>query len=148
MKKIAILFFSLTILGGVGVYSASATSVNISENVPSTGSVTLDDDDKVIAASSPELFDLVKKSEETNIEPRAAINYKNGRWVYYSDNHNPFNGYKEGYSSYIHRKEYHGAYATVGGSGQGWKYANANVWAKSKGAGKGTFVAKYDAPYN
>lgn len=148
MKRIVALLFSLAALGGLGVYSANATSVNISQDVPSTGSVTLDDNDKVITASSPELFELIKKSEENRIEPRAAINYENGRWVYYSENHNIFNGYKEGHSNYIHRKEFHGAYATVGGSGDGWVYAKSNVWAYSDGAGKGTFVAKYNAPYN
>lgn len=143
----------LGLIGGFSSYSVNATSLTLNVRTPSSGSVTLDNNDNVVSASSPVIYNLAKNAEDSTsnspgLQSRTAVNMANSRWVYYSDHHNYINGYKQGHSNYLHHKQRHGSYAKVGGSGDGWRYASAQKWSNSNGASKGTFVAKYDAPYN
>ncbi|MDN6968246.1 hypothetical protein FCS83_06705 [Oenococcus sp. UCMA 17063] len=152
--KIAPFALGLGLIAGASMYSANAVTINLNDKVPSAGGVTLDDSDKAVSASSPVIYDLAKKAEKNSTsllysQSKAAINYANSRWVYYSDNHNYFTGYKRGHSNYFHRTERHGSYAAVGNKNTGiWKYVDAGKWSYSSDSGIGTFVAKYDAPYN
>lgn len=150
--KVVPLILGLSLVGGVGAYSANAMSITLDDTAPNSGSVTLDDNDDVVSASSPILYNLAKNAESnatgtSKYQLKTAYHWRYSDWVVYSDHHNYINGYKQGHSNYLHHKVRHGSFATVGGSGDGWRYASAQKWSYASGAGKGTFVAKFDAPY-
>lgn len=150
--KVIPLLLGLGLIGSAGAYSANAMSITLDDTAPTSGSVTLDDNDNVVSASSPILYNLAKTAGSratgtSKIQLESAYHWRNSDWVVYSDHHNYFNKYKQGHSNYLHHLVRHGSFATVGGHGDGWVYASAQKWSYSNGAGKGTFVAKYDAPY-
>lgn len=169
LGKVSTMILTAGIVGSGSFYVANANVVNFTAGSKTSGSVTLDDNDKVIEASSPEFYQLVTNTSDkvTNTSNKVTntsnknsklkykvtklanspVNYANSRWVFYSDNHNLFTGYKEGHSNYIHYSQYHSSYATVGGRGDGWRSNSAGKYSYSNASGTGTFVAKIDAPY-
>ena len=149
LGKASAIILTVGLAGSASLYVANANVIEFTPGTKTSGSVTLDDNDNVIEASSPELYKLATNSKggSSKIQLMQANNYANSRWVFYSDNHNIFTGYKEGHSNYIHYREYHSSYATVGGRGDGWRSNSAGKYSYSNASGKGTFVAKIDAPY-
>lgn len=127
---------------------AQAASVDVPNYLPQ-GEVQLDDHDKVVSASAEvlkktpattdqkwSLFDLV-----SNVS-LAAVNLPNGRWVYYSDHHNYFNGYKWGHSNYLNRVYDHYSTAQVGNDTKN-AFAVKGSWSRATAKGYGTFRAYY-----
>ena len=132
---------------------AQAVSVDVPNYLPQ-GEVQLDDHDKVVSASAEvlkktpattdqkwSLFDLV-----SNVS-LAAVNLPNGRWVYYSDHHNYFNGYKWGHSNYLNRVYDHYATAKIfpGKTIDSFQsiFASKGSWSYATAKGYGTFYAYY-----
>lgn len=144
-KKIITALFSVSML--IGVFSTplvSAATIDLDSTAPQQGSVILDDHDNLLASSSEALTNIingVKKDASTMV--RDVVNVENGRWVYFSDHHNYFNGYKWGHSNYLNKKQTHSAYAKIGGNSGEWVRKTANNWAYNTKKGYGTFVAKY-----
>ena len=127
---------------------AQAVSVDVPNYLPQ-GEVQLDDHDNVVSASSEvlkgtstevnqnrSLFDIV-----SNVS-LAAVNLPNGRWVYYSDHHNYFNGYKWGHSNYLNRVFYHYSTAIVGNDTKS-DFGVKGFWSRATAKGHGTFRAYY-----
>lgn len=119
--KVAPLILGLSLVGGVSAYSANAMSITLDDTAPNSGSVTLDDNDDVVSASSPILYNLAKNAESnatgtSKYQLKTAYHWRNSDWVFYSDHHNYINGYKQGHSNYLHHKVRHGSFATVGGN--------------------------------
>lgn len=149
LGKVSTVVLGLGLVGSVSFYGANANVIEFIPGSKTSGSVTLDDNDNVIDASSPEFYKLATNSKDglKKDQLKQAINYANSRWVFYSDNHNIFTGYKQGHSNYIHYNEYHSSYAAIGERGDGWCSNSAGKYSYSNASGRGTFVAKIDAPY-
>lgn len=127
---------------------AGAVNVEIPNDLPS-GSIELDDNDRLVNVSSQRLAEIIHGSEEVsrNSDKRfgamlTAVNFADGRWVYYSER--TWNLYKVGHSNYLNRNRSHASYAQVGSAKSGWVWRRAGVWSFATAKGKGTFVAKYN----
>ncbi|MFR0601100.1 hypothetical protein [Lactobacillus equicursoris] len=149
--KLSALTIGIGLIASVGIYSVNASTISLSGQAPKKGSVTLDDNDHVVSASSPIIYGLAKEAEKEASNPifgesKTAVNYAHSRWVYYSDRHG-LHHYKVGHSNFYHRTEYHTSYAKVGGNGRRSKQAGPNKWSYAAVAGHGTFRAYYNAPY-
>ena len=135
---------SFGILGGSMV---SAETIDLGTSAPNTGSVTLNSNDQIIAASS-NYYGLKVNSEKLEIQNRSGSEHflPTGSWTYFSDHHNFLNGYKWGHSNFLSKKRRHGSYAHLARKnvGGGWVYASAGHWSYSTAKGYGTFTAKYD----
>lgn len=134
-------------------FSVHAASVTVPDSLNS-GEVQLDDHDQVVFASSMALVEPNEPIPQNLTDKQAlfarlsnanftAVNMPNSRWVYYSDHHNYFNGYKWGHSNYFHRFARHTATAKVGNN---FKLVPAleNSWAFATAKGYGTFKAYYN----
>ncbi|MCG0733475.1 hypothetical protein WJM93_15710 [Lactiplantibacillus plantarum] len=143
-KSLTISATTLLLLGGAAPAVASASTVDLSDQAPSSGSVTLDNNDQVKSASSSTLLaEITKATQNTGkIVVRSVVNMASGRWVYYSDHHGLKN-YKWGHSNYYSTKGSHGSKAKVGSSSSGWIYAKAHKYSYSTAKGYGTFKAYY-----
>lgn len=150
ISKICPVILGTGALVGLTVSSVKAADLTLTDDAPNSGSVTLDNNDKVISASSDYLRDLANKKQDGDdgLSNRGAWNMANSRWVFYTEGHNYFNNYKRSHSNYLHFKEFHGSYAAVGKSRGKWAYANAGRWSIATKGGHGTAIAKYFAPYN
>lgn len=141
-KIIGLITFGVLTFGGSIV--ANAESIDLGDNAPKSGSVTLDDNDNVVSSSSDSILDAIENAPKNVL--RSAVNFAHSRWVYYSDNHNYLNGYKEGHSNYRHNNLIHSSTAQVGSSKRS-ATAGAGSWSYATAKGKGTFKAFYDAAY-
>ncbi|MEY8662330.1 hypothetical protein AALT52_05450 [Ligilactobacillus faecis] len=149
-RKAFISVATVTCLLSLSSFSVHAASVEVPNDLPQ-GEVQLDDHDNVVASSSsllvptasPKLedkHDLYNLVSSVNL---TAINLPNGRWVYYSDHHNYFNGYKWGHSNYVNWVQDHTATAKVGDSSSVVRKPSGQ-WAYATAKGYGTFQAFYN----
>ncbi len=148
-KNVKLLLGAITLSTLFVTVPVGADTLDLGDDAPTSGSITLDDNDQIVESSSSYFLNSAEPSEKSDsVTPFRAINYANSRWVYYSNRHIG-KGTKTGNSNYYHQKKRHGSYAAVGSKKSGWKKANAKKYsyAKATGPKKSTFVAKYDAPY-
>lgn len=150
IKKIFSSVATAGIIFVIGSFSSKATNVTLDSDAPSSGSVTLDENDNIVSTSSPTIYNSIQNSTNRHfIAPATAYHYAHSDWVFYTDHHNYLTGKKTGHSNYLHRTAGHGSYAKVGnGKGGGWSYAKTGIWSYAQHRGKGTFVAKYSSPFN
>ncbi|CCI82403.1 lactococcin 972 family bacteriocin [Lactobacillus hominis] len=114
--------------------------------MPNSGSVVFNGN-KTISASSNLLLNPVK-TPKVPFSPfftsfSQIVNVKNGRWVYYSDHHNYFNGYKWSHSRFYHATRNHHASAKVGSGPLVVRYAGPGQWAEAVAKGYGLAQAWY-----
>lgn len=149
MSKIGHSFIATVIACGMafgvtGISQVSAASIDLGPAAPQSGALELNDQDE-IANASDVYFGYKLNAERLGISNRTAHNYARGRWVYYSDHRNIFNGYKWVHSNTFSKKYHHGAYAAVSKTKHSghWVYANAGKWAYCTAKGYGTAIVKY-----
>lgn len=115
ISKICPVILGTGALVGLTLSSVKADDLSLTDDAPNSGSVTLDNNDKVTSASSDYLRDLAnkKQDDDNGLSNRDSWNMASSRWVFYTDGHNIFNNYKRSHSNYLHFKELHGSYAAV-----------------------------------
>lgn len=151
MKKT---LFGLLALAGVSVSLAGVSALAhadtkiISDQMPTNGYVALNNQDKVIEASSPSLLDTNETSKNktsllfgTSFTALTPVS-SHGTWTYYTDHHG-LNNYKWSHSNYHDTKYYHYGEARVGKGGYVTRYASAGHWAYATAKGHGTAYAYY-----
>lgn len=142
--------FLLTALLGLnfGFFMLTSTSkaatIDITDDMPTSGSVIIKGD-KVISASNNTLLHSLTPTKNTlpYLTSLYALNVENGRWVCYSDHHNYINGYKWSHSRFIHYTKNHHASARVGKGQLVTRYAGPGQWADAVAKGYGTAQAWY-----
>ncbi|QNQ81577.1 hypothetical protein [Lactobacillus sp. PV012] len=147
LKKKLVVFSTLLGLTGVlssSISSAHAATIDITDDMPSSGSVVIEGQ-KIKESSSP-LFVAPKKRIQTSTPwftvslARDVVNMKNGRWVSYTDHNNYFNHYKWSHSNFYYTLGRHHSSAKVGsgkirtavGIERGWSYATAKGYGTAK----------------
>ncbi|KMO48131.1 hypothetical protein ACR74Y_12760 [Lacticaseibacillus rhamnosus] len=148
MKKIWVAILGmLVVMTPISIPSlASAATIDLPASAPNYGYVALDDEGAVIDSSSPILTALDQQARN-HVHKREAVNFAHSRWVYYSDHHNYFNGYKWSHSNYYHNAEYHTSTAAVSGHDKTTASAKAHNYSVATAAGKGKAQMWYWAPY-
>lgn len=137
-KEISNFSTILGMSGSLGFLSSSAhaATIDITDDMPSSGSVVVEGQ-KIKEYSSPLL--APKKKVQTSAPwftvslARDVVNMKNGRWVSYTDHNNYFNHYKWAHSNFYYTLGRHHSSAKVGngkiqtapGPAKGWSYATA-----------------------
>lgn len=156
MKKKLLSFAALISLGlstaSVTATQANAASVDITNDMPKSGSIVLNDNNSIAKASNPLFTESSKQSQNTTSTPwfaisfaRQAENIKNGRWVAYTDHNNYLNGYKWSHSNFLYYNGIHSSSAKVGKNKtvqSGFK--TANKWSYATAKGKGAAKAWYN----
>ncbi|WP_124943346.1 hypothetical protein [Weissella viridescens] len=149
MKK---LLLATTVLGGMlalGTVQASAATIDINDSTPGVQSLYFDKDNNLAGASSKNLFERASACGSADIAKNktpqlaGAVNYANGRWVYYTDHNNYLNGYKWGHSNYTQRKLSHSSSARVGGTLRSAS-ARAEQQSQAVAKAKGSFTPSID----
>ncbi|WP_241161895.1 MULTISPECIES: lactococcin 972 family bacteriocin [unclassified Enterococcus] len=150
MKKITTIFKISLLLGStvptlvqVDAHADTVTDpineVRITDDMPKSGGVVLDDDGKVIGTTDPSL------TAESPIESRGSVHIYRGHWTYGTHNWPKVAwGTKQAWSNFNHYDYYHYATAVVGNNRR-TVYARANKYAYAivTGESKHTGLAYY-----
>ncbi len=135
-------------LSGLSTLAHADTTI-ISDKAPSNGYVIMNDEGKVVEASSPVLLN----NKPTGSVDKNTLLYgtsfaavypvsSHGTWVHYVD-HRGLNNYKWSHSNYHDTKYYHYGEARVGHGSYVTHYAKAGHWAYATAKGHGTAQAFY-----
>lgn len=147
-NKLLIFSTILGMSGSLGFLSSSAhaATIDITDDMPSSGSVVVEGQ-KIKEYSSPLL--APKKKVQTSTPwfavslARDVVNMKNGRWVSYTDHNNYFNHYKWAHSNFYYTLGRHRAAAQVGKGRKVFAVAGAKQWAYATAKGYGTAKTWY-----
>lgn len=154
--------FSLAVLIslGLGATSVTATKANaatidITDDMPKSGSVVLSDTNNIVKASNPLFMEKANQNKVNTSTPWFAVslarhveNIKNGRWVSYTDHHNYLNNYKWSHSNFLYYAGLHSSSAKVGnGKLVKSKITKAGKWSYATAKGYGTAKAWYRIGY-